>query len=97
MIRRTPRSTRTDTLFPYTTLFRSADHVEGGFGQVIIVAVDHRLERADRVFDRDALAGDAGAPLGDLVRLRKTALNLARARNLQLRSDERRLWEECVC
>src|SRR3546814_21024438 len=26
MIRRTPRFTRTDTLFPYTTLFRS-DHV----------------------------------------------------------------------
>src|SRR3546814_17933058 len=25
MSRRTPRSTRTDTLFPYTTLFRSAD------------------------------------------------------------------------
>src|SRR3546814_7457563 len=24
MIRRTPRSTRTDTLFPYTTLFRSS-------------------------------------------------------------------------
>src|SRR3546814_1274694 len=34
MIRRPPRSTRTDTLFPYTTLFRSApvfiseDHLE---------------------------------------------------------------------
>src|SRR3546814_10103731 len=27
MIRRPPRSTRTDTLFPYTTLFRSNDHV----------------------------------------------------------------------
>src|SRR3546814_19499082 len=27
MIRRPPRSTRTDTLFPYTTLFRSLDHV----------------------------------------------------------------------
>src|SRR3546814_5464605 len=27
MIRRPPRSTRTDTLFPYTTLFRSADPV----------------------------------------------------------------------
>src|SRR3546814_12560326 len=27
MIRRPPRSTRTDTLFPYTTLFRSAGHV----------------------------------------------------------------------
>src|SRR3546814_17686625 len=25
MLRRTPRSTRTDTLFPYTTLFRSAE------------------------------------------------------------------------
>src|SRR3546814_1392412 len=37
MIRRPPRSTRTDTLFPYTTLFRSAGrgrgpgrHPEGG-------------------------------------------------------------------
>src|SRR3546814_4110832 len=27
MIRRPPRSTRTDTLFPYTTLFRSANEV----------------------------------------------------------------------
>src|SRR3546814_19053708 len=27
MIRRPPRSTRTDTLFPYTTLFRSSCHV----------------------------------------------------------------------
>src|SRR3546814_5399179 len=27
MIRRPPRSTRTDTLFPYTTLFRSAGNV----------------------------------------------------------------------
>src|SRR3546814_11848953 len=33
MIRRPPRSTRTDTLFPYTTLFRSnqaGDHQAGG-------------------------------------------------------------------
>src|SRR3546814_2610708 len=29
MIRRPPRSTRTDTLFPYTTLFRSFDLVTG--------------------------------------------------------------------
>src|SRR3546814_5650639 len=28
MIRRPPRSTRTDTLFPYTTLFRSASAVQ---------------------------------------------------------------------
>src|SRR3546814_13655574 len=29
MIRRQPRSTRTDTLFPYTTLFRSPDGAGG--------------------------------------------------------------------
>src|SRR3546814_9759455 len=29
MIRRPPRSTRTDTLFPYTTLFRSFGHFRG--------------------------------------------------------------------
>src|SRR3546814_6523772 len=42
MIRRPPRSTRTDTLFPYTSLFRSlalgrdpriADHPAGRFGR----------------------------------------------------------------
>src|SRR3546814_20631080 len=30
MIRRPPRSTRTDTLFPYTTLFRSDGNVSAG-------------------------------------------------------------------
>src|SRR3546814_11165087 len=34
MIRRPPRSTRTDTLFPYTTLFRSlAVAAVGGYGR----------------------------------------------------------------
>src|SRR3546814_1139947 len=33
MIRRPPRSTRTDTLFPYTTLFRSATVFEGPGGK----------------------------------------------------------------
>src|SRR3546814_10886512 len=32
MIRRPPRSTRTDTLFPYTTLFRSGDEGLRAFG-----------------------------------------------------------------
>src|SRR3546814_1502095 len=32
MIRRPPRSTRTDTLFPYTTLFRSVDVAQSGYG-----------------------------------------------------------------
>src|SRR3546814_2935243 len=35
MIRRPPRSTRTDTLFPYTTLFRSAAQREAAFAQVV--------------------------------------------------------------
>src|SRR3546814_4438300 len=32
MIRRPPRSTRTDTLFPYTTLFRSGAKLPAGIG-----------------------------------------------------------------
>src|SRR3546814_10614877 len=34
MIRRTPRSTRTDTLFPYTTLFRSQCAAPGCNGEL---------------------------------------------------------------
>src|SRR3546814_15518873 len=34
MIRRPPRSTRTDTLFPYTTLFRS--YFTGPIGQIFL-------------------------------------------------------------
>src|SRR3546814_12160075 len=37
MIRRPPRSTRTDTLFPYTTLFRSARGVRLGILMLILV------------------------------------------------------------
>src|SRR3546814_1969134 len=33
MIRRPPRSTRTDTLFPYTTLFRSVEIGDLGIGE----------------------------------------------------------------
>src|SRR3546814_12812721 len=39
MIRRPPRSTRTDTLFPYPTLFRStatADTLDGGGGNDVL-------------------------------------------------------------
>src|SRR3546814_19281998 len=35
MIRRPPRSTRTDTLFPYTTLFRSAERGRAGRGRLL--------------------------------------------------------------
>src|SRR3546814_3088417 len=39
-ILRPPGSTRTDTLFPYTTLFRSLPHAALG-GQLVVVAGEH--------------------------------------------------------
>src|SRR3546814_4279742 len=56
MIRRPPRSTRTDTLFPYTTLFRSRDRravrgLSGGHGQRRAQGPrlpDHRRTRSRR-------------------------------------------------
>src|SRR3546814_1762200 len=47
MIRRPPRSTRTDTLFPYTTLFRA-----GGIVPVDLSGIEHvtvRVQHADPV------------------------------------------------
>src|SRR3546814_3784815 len=37
MIRRPPRSTRTDTLFPYTTLFRSPPMEDGKTGYMWVI------------------------------------------------------------
>src|SRR3546814_13832792 len=55
MIRQPPRSTRTDTLFPYTTLFRSAGSVCGsGMADREFSTIGHerrnnpRLQIADR-------------------------------------------------
>src|SRR3546814_13222108 len=47
MIRRPPRSTRTDTHFPYTTLFRSLalDLVEQRRGELVLAAVEPVLRR----------------------------------------------------
>src|SRR3546814_17668637 len=64
MIRRPPRSTRTDTLFPYTTLFRS----DPGLGAVDDVAVAVALRR-----HADALQVGAGVRLGQ----RQAAADLA--------------------
>src|SRR3546814_1158825 len=49
MIRRPPRSTRTDTLFPYTTLFRSDDLAQDGVDQRLSVRLRHvRRSRCGR-------------------------------------------------
>src|SRR3546814_11616119 len=52
MIRRPPRSTRTDTLFPYTTLFRSAPHRVDGAKTEHDRAAGNRSEN-DRLFGVD--------------------------------------------
>src|SRR3546814_6582789 len=53
MIRRPPRSTRTDTLFPYTTLFRSRSSRRTD-------AADHRLCHASRAACGVRCAGEGG-------------------------------------
>src|SRR3546814_4987622 len=47
MIRRAPRSTRTDTLFPYTTLFRSAN-IDEHRGAIVGDGIGDQREDADR-------------------------------------------------
>src|SRR3546814_9920032 len=66
MIRRPPRSTRTDTLFPYTTLFRSIfGRPEGRIEDRSAQMLDHG-ERDERLEHRDFdLLPQAGALAGE--------------------------------
>src|SRR3546814_19632859 len=61
MIRRPPRSTRTDTLFPYTTLFRS--ELAALFEPEIGIVEQDLAERADRGERRAELVADRGEEL----------------------------------
>src|SRR3546814_18231760 len=88
MIRRPPRSTRTDTLFPYTTLFRSrpaswvkncvAVGLAGGFLEPLestgLVMIETAAAMIAEMFP---LNGPVGAPA-------------------RRRSEERRVGKECV-
>src|SRR3546814_3751959 len=58
MIRRPPRSTRTDTLFPYTTLFRSTQPV----------FIDPGFRRGDAVSFRSEQLGDCARGVDHAVR-----------------------------
>src|SRR3546814_3271665 len=49
MIRRPPRSTRTDTLFPYTTLFRSAHFLLDGQMAVVDDYLEIRPDAEERL------------------------------------------------
>src|SRR3546814_19609669 len=98
MIRRPPRSTRTDTLFPYTTLFRSVLRVierpEG--------LRRHHLGKADDGVERRAqlvahMGEEAGlrpaGRLGFLGGAAQVALGVDLRGD---RSEERRVGKECV-
>src|SRR3546814_5166798 len=57
MIRRPPRSTRTDTLFPYTTLFRSVARAMREESGVLPVVLAGDFERLWPASDRTARIG----------------------------------------
>src|SRR3546814_6607405 len=75
MIRRPPRSTRTDTLFPYTTLFRSPEAaLSGGFGEAVrrigqTLEHDERLNGAVNLYARRAAVGAVADYGGGIVTL----------------------------
>src|SRR3546814_12326348 len=88
MLRRPPRSTRTDTLFPYTTLFRSAEEemrLDGvgdqrrrgprGDGDNAFLFVD--VHGGDRRARACVGNGELGAGIDDAVGRRNGLLGLA--------------------
>src|SRR3546814_11583349 len=89
MIRRPPRSTRTDTLFPYTTLFRSDHGHRDALRQLPHRAVD------DAAFTDDAVPGFGETELGILCG--DDDVGAHRQLNATAhRSEERRVGKECV-
>src|SRR3546814_1662065 len=83
MDRRPPRATRTDTLFPYTTLFRSLGDVALGAGEGLSAGVVRRRLRRVRLADLQVVAVDA--VVADLQR--RDAAGLAFTL-LEVRSEE---------
>src|SRR3546814_5162186 len=74
MIRRPPRSTRTDTLFPYTTLFRSAvaRRIQAGERTFQSLHVGEAVLVRNEDFVHDDLAGDRRAQADLAVDRRRT-------------------------
>src|SRR3546814_1134264 len=104
MIRRPPRSTRTDTLFPYTTLFRSGE-IEGWVAINRAFGVEeHRTAGADEdILGADVAVDERALARGQIVgergqRRRKFAImprnieqegiDAQRAEHLVVRSEE---------
>src|SRR3546814_6427276 len=77
MLRRPPRSTRTDTLFPYTTLFRSA---------VVIVELPHDREGWARAVVSPGRHLKVCAPDNDLADIMRTSANRSEEHTSELQS-----------
>src|SRR3546814_6766201 len=71
MIRRPPRSTRTDTLFPYTTLFRSvvADEAQGAALHLSLAQGQRLVTRAGALWRWDGFTVKTGTPTAAAIRL----------------------------
>src|SRR3546814_6192068 len=68
MIRRPPRSTRTDTLFPYTTLFRSRSRRNGAVTDFAHIRID-RHEGGIAAVDTDMRSEEHTSELQSLMRI----------------------------
>src|SRR3546814_11637467 len=60
MIRRPPRSTRTDTLFPYTTLFRSTCHNTGSMQRGNVMPIFLAIDVYGTLVDTAGVTGQLG-------------------------------------
>src|SRR3546814_10855551 len=82
MIRRPPRSTRTDTLFPYTTLFRSSRRVDPR------QLVSQRQELLDRAVQPEGRRhfGRGGRPRPHLTAVALSAITRSEEHTSELQS-----------
>src|SRR3546814_15537913 len=99
MIRRPPRSTRTDTLFPYTTLFRSEYLTDEHFGELAARVLAFQWFEANQ--PKDDKKFGSGEDFSRVEERREAraadpAATSAEAEAIFGRSEERRVGKECV-
>src|SRR3546814_2667078 len=101
MIRRPPRSTRTDTLFPYTTLFRSQPLDGRAHLRVVPVRERHRVAAVDPLAEGGAIrfelvrrvprgerSEEHTSELQSLMRISYAVFCLKKKTKLKIKQDE---------